>query len=967
MRRSFVSALVFGLALAAARAEADDAVDYQRDIRPLLSNHCYKCHGPALQEGGLRLDSRARATKRKVVVAGQPAASKMIQRVLATDDDERMPPPEAGERLKPAQVALLKKWIAQGAEYTPHWAFIKPKQAPLPACKDARWPRNPIDHFILARLEKEGLRPSAEADRPTLIRRLALDLLGLVPTPSEVERFVQDPRPDAYEKLVERLLASPHYGERQARHWLDLARYADSNGYTIDGKRAIWPWRDWVIDAFNRDLPFDRFTIAQLAGDLVPGAGRAEVVATGFHRNTSFNEEGGTNPEQFRVERTVDRANTTGAVWLGLTVGCAQCHDHKYDPISQKEYYQLYAFFNSMDEPKLAMPTPMQEQRRRKLEEQLAEAKRQPPALPKSAAEVTKILAALDKETNGGWRVVNPKAVTSEQGATFQVLEDRSVLAGGKPAGAETYLMETVAPETGTITAIRLDALTDPSLPKQGPGRAANGNFVLSQLHFETDGVPHKFRAALADHTQANHEVEKVLSGSLKTGWGGGSGPRDRIDQQAVFILKRPHEVREGQAMLFTLRFSQAHLGYTLGRFRLAVTFASERIVELPVAAQKIVFTAPAQRSPKDMETLRQALLKKPAASPRVTQLQKEIKALDAEIDSTLVLRETAKSRPTHIQKRGDFLVLGDAVEPGVLSILPGLAVKDRPANRLDLARWLVSAENPLTPRVVVNRMWQEYFGKGLVETENDFGMQGSLPTHPALLDWLAVELVQRGWDLKALHRLIVTSATYRQASALRPELSAQDPDNRLLGRQHRLRLEAEIIRDAALAASGLLTRKLGGPGVYPPQPPEIFAFTQSNHPWPESKGPDRFRRGMYTFIWRQSQHPLLTTFDAPDAQAACTRRNRSNTPLQALHLANDPTFVEIARGLATRIVKEGPPDDAGRIDLAFRLCFSRSPADLERSRLLQYLEQQRQADAGQAWTMVARVLLNLDEFVTRE
>ena len=967
MRRCLLLTLTLLLTAAPARAQAD--VDFQRDIRPLLSNHCFKCHGPAAQEGGLRLDLRERATKRQVIVAGRPEASKLLQRVLSTDDDERMPPAEAGERLKPAQLELLKKWIAQGAEYSPHWAFVKPRQAPRPAVKDASWPRNAIDHFILARLEKEGLRPSPEASRATLIRRLALDLTGLLPSPEEIERFLSDPAADAYEQLVERILASQHYGERQARHWLDLARYADSNGYTIDGKRTIWPWRDWVIGAFNRDLPFDRFTIEQLAGDLLPGAGTGEFVATGFHRNTSFNEEGGTNPEQFRVERTVDRTNTTGAVWLGLTVGCAQCHNHKYDPLTQKEYYQIYAFFNSTDEPRLPLPTPEQERRLRELNAQLAEAKRQAPPRPKSAAETEKLIAALEQELNGGWRLCNPKEVSSEQGATLRGLDDRSVLASGKVGESDTYVMQSVAPETGTITAVRLEALTHPSLPQQGPGRASNGNFVLSGLTFETDGVPHKFRKALADHAQVKYDANDVLLNQGSKGWAvNAADPKERnVDRQAVFLLERAHDVREGQAFTFTLRFSQTPKGYPLGRFRLAVTFATERVVELPVAAQKVVFLERDRRSPQDIESLRQALQKNPADSTRALELQKQIKALDAGIDATLILKEGARIRPTHVQKRGDFLAPGEAVEPNGFAFLPPLPVKGRPANRLDLARWLVSADNPLAPRVVVNRLWQQYFGKGLVETENDFGMQGSLPTHPELLDWLAVELVQRGWGLKDMHRLIVTSATYRQSSAMRPELRTKDADNRLLARQHRLRLEAEIIRDAALTASGLLTRKLGGPGVYPPQPPEIFAFTQNNHPWPESKGPERYRRGMYTFIWRQSQHPLLTTFDAPDAQAACTGRNRSNTPLQALHLANDPTFIEMARGLAERVTKEGPADDAGRIDYAFRLCFCRAPADAERSRLLQYLEQQRQANAEQAWTMLARVLLNLDEFVTRE
>ena len=952
---------------------AQDRVDFQRDIRPILSNQCFKCHGPALQKSGVRLDSHESALKRKAIVPGKADASKLIARILA-DDEERMPPKDAGERLKPAQVELLKKWIAQGAEYTPHWAFIPPKRTAPPKGFD-----HPIDAFVRARLAEEGVKASPEADRATLIRRLSLDLLGLNPAPKEVDDFLNDKSSDAYESLVDRLLASPHYGERQARHWLDLARYADSNGYTIDGKRSIWPWRDWVINAFNKDMPFDQFTIAQIAGDMLPGATHEQIVATGFHRNTSFNEEGGTNPEQFRVERTVDRTNTTGSVWLGLTVGCAQCHTHKYDPITHKEYYQLYAFLNSMDEPKISMPTPEQEKRLRELNAELAKVKKEPAPKKVAPEDVEKLLADLEKETNGGWRVIYPKTVMAELGAKLDVLEDRSVLAGGKAGGADTYTIHGVAPETGTITAIRLEALTHPSLPIKGPGRSAGGNFVLSQFVFETDGVPHKFRKAVADYSQGDFPVNDVVKNDLVKGWGisGGTGR----DHQAVFHLDKPHPVREGQAFVFTLKHSQKFSGYALGRFRIAVTFATERFLALPLEAQNVVLIDPKKRTPKEMEAARLTLVKAPPPSERLVKLQKEIKAFENTIESTLVLRESAKPRITKIQERGDFLVLGDEVQPGVLAILNPLDVKGRPANRLDFARWLVSSENPLTARVVMNRLWQQYFGKGIVETENDFGIQGALPTHPELLDWLALEFSGRAegradpgpgatrlaWSMKRMHKLIVTSSTYKQSSRARPDLREKDPQNKLLARQNRLRLDAEIIRDAALSASGLLTRKIGGPGVYPPQPPEIFAFTQNNHPWPESKGADRYRRGMYTFIWRQSQHPLLTTFDAPDAQTACTKRNRSNTPLQALHLANDPVFVEIAKGLGDRIAREGPEDDAGKITYAFKLCYAREPGKLEQDRLLAYLQQQRHVNAERAWMMVARVLLNVDEFVTRE
>jgi hypothetical protein len=959
-------------------AQGNDKVDFQRDIRPILSNQCFKCHGPALQKSGVRLDSHEAALKKKAIVPGNVNSSTVIERILA-DDDERMPPKAAGERLKPAQVELLKKWIDQGAVYTPHWAFIAAKRPAVPNERNA-WARNEIDEFILAHLKKEGLTPSQEADPATLIRRVTLDLTGLVPSPQEVDEFVKEyasAKPQAaYEKVVDRLLASPHYGERQARHWLDLARYADSNGYTIDGKRSIWPWRDWVINAFNKDMPFDQFTIEQLAGDMLSNATKDQIIATGFHRNTSFNEEGGTNPEQFRVERTVDRTNTTGTTWLGLTVGCAQCHTHKYDPITHKEYYQLYAFFNSMEEPKLSMPTAEQEQKMRDLNAELAKVKKEPPPKKVTAGEIEKLLADLEKETNGGWRTIYPKTVMADQGAKLDVLDDRSVLASAKAGPSETYTIHGVAPETGTITAIRLEALTHDQLPNHGPGRSGNGNFVLSQFTFETDGVPHKFRKAIADYSQNDYPVNDLVLNDLRKGWG--ISGKTGADHQALFYLDKPHPVREGQAFVFTMRHSPKHAGYAIGRFRLAVTFASERFLALPLDAQKVVLTDPAKRTPKEMAAARQALLKAPPPSQRVVQLQKQIKALDGQIDSTLTLREMKTPRVTKVQLRGDFLQLGDEVQPGVFAALNPLKIKGQ-ASRLDFAKWLCSPDNPLTARVIVNRMWQQYFGKGIVETENDFGMQGALPTHPELLDWLAAEFMHpsphrgRGagaegaaWSMKRMHKLIVMSATYRQSSKMRADLRDKDPQNKLLARQNRLRLDAEIIRDVALSASGLLTRKIGGPGVYPPQPPEIFAFTQNNHPWPESKGPDRYRRGMYTFIWRQSQHPLLTTFDAPDAQVACTRRNRSNTPLQALHLANDPVFMEIAKGLADRVQKEGPADDAGRMTYAFKLCYARSPSRLEQERLLAYFGQQRDAKAG-PWTMVARVLLNLDEFVTRE
>ncbi len=712
--------VIFLFALCMSSQAAEPALDFNRDVRPILSNSCFKCHGPAVQKSGVRLDTAEHAAKKSAVVAGKPDESVLLARIVSNDPAERMPPPEAGEKLTVAQAKILRTWIAAGAKYEKHWAYVPPVKV--------KGLTNPIDDLIQAKLTSLNIKPSSLADKPTLIRRVTLDLTGLLPTPADVKAYLEDSSPDAYVKVVDRLLASKHYGERQARHWLDLARYADSNGFTVDGARSIWPYRDWVINALNDDMPFDQFTREQLAGDLLPKPSTSQLVATGFHRNTAYNEEGGADPEQFRVERTIDRTNTTATVWLGLTFNCAQCHDHKYDAISQKDYYSLYAFFNSVD-------------------------------------------------------------------------------------------------ETSTVV---------------------GGTQELEK--------------------QVNDLMEKAKK------------------------LKSEGKLDEGKAV------------------------------------------------------------------------DAEVKKTQGKIPSSLILKERKQPRESFVQIRGDFLRKGDVVQPMYPSAMAAAGITK--LTRLDLANWLVSKENPITTRVVVNRAWQQFFGLGLVETESDFGMQGRLPTHPALLDWLAVEFRDNGWSFKKLHRLIVMSETYRRSSVARPELNEIDPLNKLLARQSRVRVEAEIIRDAALSASGLLTPKIGGPGVYPPMPKEVFAFTQSNHAWPESKGPERYRRGMYTFLWRQSQHHLLTTFDAADAQVSCTKRNRSNTPLQALHLANDPAFVEFYEMFGAAMAKQTGTDDE-KLNTVFVRCFSREPSAKERERLLKYL--QTEPDETKRWTSVVRVLMNLDEFVTRE
>jgi hypothetical protein len=813
------------------------------------------CHGPDKQRASLRLDSArailAGGNTGPAVVAGKSADSLLVKAVLGLDDVKAMPP--KGDRLGPAEVALIRRWIDAGAK-TPatetvvagakskHWSFQPVVRHSEPAVKNARWPRNGIDHFILARLEKEGVAPSPEADPITLLRRLHLDLTGIPPTPAEVEAFLADRSAGAYERVVDRLLASPHYGERWGRHWLDAARYADSNGYSIDSPRSIWKYRDWVIGALNADMPFDRFTVEQLAGDLLPRATKEQKIATGFHRNTQINEEGGIDLEQFRVEAIVDRTNTTGSVFLGLTIGCCQCHDHKFDPLSQKEYYQLYAFFNSVDDKRLELITADVQHRRR---EALARIK-----------QLEKQLLDLDR-----------------------------------------------------IDQARLDAWEGGLSPASRQALPKNIQSIL----------------AIAPNGRTDRQLQMVLDAYR------------RVDQT--------RHVAGGFAGPFAL-LAQAQLLTTRQKLEKAIA-----------AAKKSV--------------------------PPLT--------------TTMVVNERKEPRMTTIQLGGDFLRKGAAVSPDVPVVLPPLTPdpspkagegrKSRPT-RLDLAHWLINGKHPLTGRVLVNRLWQHHFGVGLVETENDLGTQGTRPSHPELLDYLADELVRRRWSLKEMHRLIVTSATYRQSSRTRSELRVLDPRNLLLARQNRMRLEAEVVRDVALSASGLLVPTIGGPGVFPPQPAGVYSLTQVPKNWVASLGPERFRRGMYTFFWRSAPHPGLTVFDAPDATAACTRRNRSNTPLQALTLLNDQAFVECAQALAVRILRECPKDEE-RLDHAFRIVLCRPPGSREREILSAMWHRQREtlsanetearslvssmAMAGTslaeqaAWVQLARVLLNLDECITRE
>ena len=1048
----------------AAEEKSADAVDYETQIKPLFAKHCVDCHKSGKNESGYRLDDAEAAIKGgdrgTAIVPSKSGESLLFQALIGKGEVTAMPYEKP--RLPADQIELIKKWIDAGAKIpksdkvaqgeqtkSAHWSFQPIKRPTVPVqLKYADRARNPIDAFILQRLEREGITPSPEADRPTLIRRLSLDLLGLLPSPDEVEAFVRDDRPDAYEKLVDRLLASPHYGERFGRHWLDIARYADSNGFTIDSARQIWKYREWVINALNADMPFDQFTIEQLAGDLLPNASTEQLVATGFHRNTLINEEGGTDQEQFRVEAIVDRVSTTGAAWLGLTIGCAQCHAHKYDPISQRDFYQVFAVFNQCDEPSVPVPSPDQLAEQKRLDAEVADAEK---PLKEFDTELLKGLSDWEKsvtaQSAGGWTILDPTIWKTDKGATLTKIDGTTLLVDFSTPANDVYTVTFELPaealsNSSTITAIRLETLNHASLPMMGPGRA-DGNFVLSEFEvsLEDGSAAEQSKIALAraiaDHSQEGYPVGDAIDGKPKTGWAINVKPGMdslNVPREAVFFPKEPINAKPGMKLVIKMYQLHSVPNYLVGCFRISISGASSDVLSVPASIRKIIATPTDKRTKPQIAQLETAFKntdprRKPLAE-RLDGLKKQLDALNKAIPTTLVLRSTAKPRETHIHIRGDFLRKGAAVESGIPAVLESrtgtlarLASESiptesgksaRPTNtttstaRLEFAKWLVSNDNPLTARVTVNRAWQAFFGTGLVPTENDFGTQGDAPSHLELLDWLASEFVGRfskpsepatesnkenglenrstKYSLKRLHRLIVASATYRQASHVRPELRERDPSNKLLGRQSRIRLEAELIRDVCLSASGLLTRQLGGPGVHPPQPEGIYIVTQQKKAWPESTGPERFRRGMYTYFWRTSPYPMLPTFDAPDANGTCTRRNRSNTPLQALTLANDRSFHEFAIGLAERIMSFGPlpptpppsiaDSDDARIWQAIEMCFSRPPSEAELHRLREFLNRQRTAFAANpmekdapksAWTALARVLLNLDEFITRE
>jgi hypothetical protein len=889
---------------------------------------------------------------------------------------------------------------------------------------------NPIDAFILARLEKEKPNLSPEADRVTLIRRLSLDLIGLPPTPAEVDAFVGDTTADAYEKLVERLLASPHYGERWGRHWLDAARYADSNGYEKDRARSIWAYRDYVINAFNRDLPFDQFTLEQFAGDLLPKPTLDQRVATGFLRNSMMNQEGGIEPEQFRIEAMIDRMDAVGKAWLGLTIACAQCHNHKFDPISQKEYYQMFAFLNNDDEPFIETPTAEQRKERelirakaRKLEDK---AMREAKNLPERMAEWETGIAG----AAGEWVVLDPQEVLSNP-VKYEKQSDHSLLGGGD-VYSEVTAKIWVETKLTNITGFRLEALTHPNLPYGGPGILAKGTFHLAEFTVEAYAAEHpavtnkvKFSRALADDEPAGFGVTNAIDGdTAKGGWSNEFGPgRRNHERRAVFECADPLEgFPGGTKLVFTLymrglKDTKLECA-TIGRLRLSATTreAPLQVDPLTAAQRKLLAVASDKRTPDQTRELFNVFRQRDPSFASITKDIDNVFTNWPYAATTLALTSRAEPRLSRVFKRGDWQKPLEEVQADVPAVLHPFP-KDAPRNRLGFARWLVDRRSPTTARVIVNRVWQEYFGLGLFTTPEDIGRRVDPPSHPELLDWLACEfmeptgrwevrsergegsttarashLLPRPWSYKHLLRLIVTSATYRQSSRVTPSLYERDPYNRLLARGPRFRVEAEIVQDIALSASGLLNPKIGGPSVYPPIPGSVADQVYGGLTWPESKGEDRYRRGMYTFWKRALPFPALLAFDAPPAENSCTRRMRSNTPLQALTTLNERTYVEAAQAMGLRVMKEGGENNRSRATYAFRLATGRAPTEKELKSLLAFWDEQfryfedRSAAAlavaladpktippdlnihkAAAWAMVSRAILNLDETITKE
>ena len=1072
-----VALLIWALAGSTDAVRANEPLDFQQDIRPILSEHCFQCHGPdeGARQGELRLDLRdaamsERSSGESALVPGNAEASQLLRRVATNDPEQVMPPLAQKNPLNPEQIGMLEQWISEGAPYTKHWAFVTPQRPAVPKTSNdhksqaTRTIRNPIDAFVVDRLRQEGLNLSPPAAHDVLCRRLYLDAIGLPPTPLQMDKFLTAAKEDfstAVETLIKELLRSEQFGEKWARHWLDVARYADTNGYEKDLRRDQWAWRDWVIHAINADMPYNEFLVEQIAGDLLPDRTQSQLVATGFLRNGMINEEGAILPEQFRMEGVFDHMDCIGKAVLGLSIQCGQCHHHKFDPLSQDEYYGMFSFLNDTYESRSWVYSPQQLQQIaeiqaavRKLEQEkvadtltLQDASQDPSYQPKFAEWERE-----QRATAAEWKIIDTLDQVWVGGVNHpDELPDHSIMVLGHPTvNGEMYVRG--QPLLDGVTGLRLEALTHHDLPFGGPGRSERGTFAVTELRVEAkqpgseSWVTLPLMNASSDFSESEQFLEEedtekeenekeeeeerrrlgpvafLIDGKAKTGWRADRGPGLRhTDSVAVVQFAEPVRLPQGTQLKVSLEFNHSPPGdgrfnTMLGRMRFALTNAPSPVATHYHHAATLAMQKPAaQRSIAEQTAVLAAWWQ---TVPELSSIQEKIRSLQGQYPEattsvlTLLAREPAHQRRTHLLDRGAWDKPKHEVTPHVPAFLHSLAVEQasssQPASvsessgvrthhptRLDFARWLADRRSPLTARVQVNRVWQAIFGTGLVQTPEDFGTRAPPPEHLQLLDWLAVEFMDHGWSNKVLIRNILNSATYQQTSHLTAALLELDPQNRLLARGPRFRVEAEMVRDIALSVADLLHHQVGGPSTFPPMPESVLnsSFRRPAY-WSPAEGPQRYRRAIYIFRKRSMPDPTLTSFDAPNADLACARRTRSNTPLSALVSLNEPVFVEAARAMALRILREGGPNDELRTDYAFRLCTGRRPKSAERSEILTLLKLQRQrladgwlsineiatggpeqvpsvpTDAtpqdAAAWTITARVLLNLDETLSK-
>lgn len=1013
---------------------AEEEIRFNRDIRPILSDKCFACHGPddAHREGGFRFDLQESAfgaadSGGHPIVAGKPGQSELIARIKTNDANLKMPPEETNKPLTSEEIERLEKWIASGAKWEDHWSFIPPTQPVPPAIENANAVANEIDHFILARLQEQGLSPSPPADRATLIRRVTFDLTGLPPTPAEVQAFLNDSSEDAYEKLIDRLLASKRFGEHLARFWLDAARYGDTHGLHLDNYREMWPYRDWVIRAFNENMPFDQFIIEQVAGDLLPNPTRDQLIATGFNRAHVTTSEGGSIAAEVRMRNVVDRVVTFGTVFMGTTLECTRCHDHKFDPLTMEDFYSLYAYFNSIDgnpldgnkkdhAPVLKVPTSEQEARLQQFDQEIAalqaELNGDWPELVQAQHAWEQQLVSENTDGEVQWSVLNPDSLSAVGGTELTLLDDQSILASGPNPAQETYeIVDTI--EGAGWRGVKLEGLLHETNTNGGAGRSSNSNVVLTEFEIYTASIPAegtapawqrlKISKASADHEQGNGDfkIGNAIDAKPQTGWAI-EGHAKKEPRTALFQTQVEFGAEGSSLVKIVLKHESIYAQHQFGRIRLSLTKQQPIRVDVPAEILQIARMELSARNKKQADQIRDHFRNQVttheayiAVRDGLAARKKERTDFDNQIATTLIWKEKAQPEPAHLLNRGEYDQPGEVVSRRTPQFLPPM--EDGLSNdRLGLAQWLVSPNHPLTARVTVNRFWQQFFGTGLVKTSEDFGSQGEPPTHPELLDWLAVQFRQDGWNVKQTLKRIVLSNTYRQSAKITPELIAKDPANRFLARGPRFRLDAEMLRDQALFVSGLLVEKMGGPSVKPPQPDGLWfavGYSGSNTVrFKADEGPEKIhRRTVYTFVKRTSPPPQMNVFDGPSRESCTVRRERTNTPLQALLLFNDPQYVEAAIALADRAMQDGGTDPKAVARQMLWRTLVREPSAAEIDSLVAGYQQdlevfkqdaataqkllsiasvpmgnQEQSAELAAWTMAANLLLNLDEVVTK-